>query len=73
MYSRERAQSSDALGGGVTAGGGVGIPLVAEGHVDVNVNYNHTWNHFRFGDMVEFRDFYGQPCFELRGGRIREE
>lgn len=64
-----KAGSSDSLGGGVgvTAGGKVGVPLVAEGSmsVSVNVNYSHTWSHFRFGQMVEFREMYGKPCFEL--------
>ncbi|MFH1665332.1 MAG: hypothetical protein ABIA77_04200, partial [Candidatus Omnitrophota bacterium] len=49
-----KASSSDALGGGVSVGGKVGVPLVAEGSVNVNINYSHSWNHFRFGEMVEF-------------------
>ena len=68
-----KSGSSDALGGGVsvTAGGKVGVPLVAEGSVSVsaNINYSHTWSHFRFGEMVYFPDFVGEPCFELNKGR----
>jgi len=68
-----KATSSDALGGGVsvTAGGKVGVPLVAEGSVSVsaNINYGHTWSHFRFGEMVDFPSFIGKPCFELNKGR----
>ncbi len=77
-FRKGMATSSDALGGGVTAtvGGKVGIPLVAEGSVSVgvNINYSHTWSHFRFGEMTGFRDeFNGKPCFELRGGKIRKQ
>ncbi|MBU2529724.1 MAG: hypothetical protein KKD35_01690, partial [Elusimicrobia bacterium] len=59
------ATSSDSLGGSVGASGKVGIPLVAEGGVSVNVNYGHTWSHFRFGEMVYFPNFVGKPCFKL--------
>lgn len=65
-----KAMSSDSLGGGVTVGGKVGMLLVAEGSINVNINYSHTWSHFRFGEMVEFPEFVGQPCFELGRGRI---
>jgi len=45
--------------------------LVAEGSVSVsaNINYGHTWSHFRFGEMVDFPSFIGKPCFELNKGR----
>ncbi|MEA3307789.1 MAG: hypothetical protein U9Q34_08400, partial [Elusimicrobiota bacterium] len=64
-----KATSSDSLGGSVGASGKVGIPLVAEGGVNVSVNYGHTWSHFRFGEMTDFPGFVGQPCFELGKGR----
>ncbi|MBU2575267.1 MAG: hypothetical protein KKH28_14455 [Elusimicrobia bacterium] len=60
-----KAGSSDSLGGGVSVGGKVGVPLVAEGSVNVNINYSHSWSHFRFGEMVAFPEFVGKQCFEL--------
>ncbi|MCG2724795.1 MAG: hypothetical protein L6420_00835 [Elusimicrobia bacterium] len=65
-----KASSSDALGGSIGASGKIGVPLVAEGGISVNVNYGHTWGHFRFGEMVEFPEFVGTSCFELGRGRI---
>ena len=64
-----KATSSDSLGGSVGVNGKVGIPLVIEGGVSVNVNYGHTWSHFRFGEMVDFPKFVGKPCFELNRAR----
>ena len=64
-----KASSSNSLGGSVGASGKVGIPLVAEGGVSVNVNYGHTWSHFRFGEMDNFPKFVGQPCFDIKGDR----
>ncbi len=62
--------SSDALGGSAGMSGKVGIPLIpTEVGVSVSVNYNHTWNHFRFGEMVFFNGFIDKPCFELNKGR----
>ena len=64
--------SSDALGGSVGVSGTVGVPLIpTEVGISVNVNYNHTWNHFRFGEMVFFNGFIGKPCFELSREKYR--
>jgi len=65
-----RAAWTNSVGVGVTVGGKVKVPLVAEGSVSVSVNAGITWNHFRFGQMVEFPEFIGKPCFELGKGRI---
>jgi hypothetical protein len=64
-----KANWGNSAGISGTVGGKVGIPLVAEGSVSVSVNAGLTWSHFRFGDMVDFHDFVGKPCFELNKGR----
>lgn len=50
------ASSSDALGGKVSAGWDLGPKITAE------VNYQHSWNHFRNGEMLPYAPLVNQPC-----------
>jgi hypothetical protein len=59
-----KAAGSDTVGGSTGANANVGF--VIEGGVSVSVNYAHTWNHFRFGEMTEFNEFINKPCFVIK-------
>ncbi len=38
----QNVTKTDTVGAGVNVGGKAGVPLLAEGHVDVNAHYNHS-------------------------------
>ncbi len=40
--SSKTVTDTDTVGAGVSAGGKAGVPLVAEGHVDVSAHYDHS-------------------------------
>ncbi len=55
-FRKGKAQSSDTLGGSVSGGWDLGVQLT------VQVNYNHTWSHYRHGSTNDTTSMRGRPC-----------
>lgn len=65
----ETWNSQHSAGGSVGAEGGAGIPLVAEGKVSVEANYNYTWG--SGGSRTESRNF-GNTHTQSSGNSLSE-